>query len=62
MRIVTSGEGKVGEKLEEVEGYLTVLSVGVGVDGSGLSTGASGRRQLCSPATGFQRGREGRLG
>ena len=51
--------GKVGGKLEGIEGYLPVLSVGVGVDGGGLSTGAGGRRRLCSPATGFRRGREG---
>ena len=54
MRIVTGSEGKVGEKLEEAEGYQTMLSVGVGLDGSGLSMGASGRRRLCSPATGFR--------
>ena len=59
MRFIAGGLGKVGGKLEGIEGYLPVLSVGVGVDGGGLSTGAGGRRRLCSPATGFRRGREG---
>ena len=42
MAQVTGGEGPVGEKQEELKGYLRVALVGVGVARSGGAMGAGG--------------------
>ena len=54
-RRLASGEGIVGEKVEETEVDLWVLVVGAGVDGGGLSTSADGRRWRCAAAAVLRR-------
>ena len=41
---LAGGMGKVGGKLEGLEGYLPVVAIGVGMAGGGGATGSAGRR------------------
>ena len=62
MRFGPGGEGKVGEKGEEFEPHLQMVSVGAEVACGGLSAGGGGRRRPCVAAAPHRRGEGGLAG